>query len=267
MSDISDRIDMKKSMFGDENDDGTLIDYDENIENEEINDVKDDDAPLINPFVNEVLPVFCSVYTSVYRDIISEWFREGLQFLLPEQYENGMNRHEYLEKVGSNHLGSINSALSVGVSEKISQILKKDGFSYISRDGDKIDWEIKGSITVCGDNKMAIASKIELGCFTGNGSSNKEGLYWLNAIKLDDEVPMKNTIVTHMYGGLIPVKYVSNLRAKGKSDRSSIKIKTSLQHRLYTMFGGTRPCLQWLKFNLHPIYDINNKGFFSKETE
>lgn len=268
-----DIITFRRSLMGNVNEDGSLIDYSVVEETpEELDDVQDDDAPVHDSNIDIISNVIKVVYTTRYRDIITERARLCCEALLAEPYDDGMSLQEYRASVGSNHLGSINSGLSIGICGKISQQLKRDRLPYITRDGDRVDWQIGGGIGVTGDSKMALASKCTLDCFTGNGSSNKEGYYWLNGIKLDDTVPMKETTVTHMYGGVIAVRYVSNLRSKGKSDRSSIKIKTIVQHRLCNLYGSVKSFSKnrsnkWLQFRLFPIYDTISDDLFPKETE
>jgi len=271
MNEEPDIIALQKEMMGDVNEDGSVIDYSrhEELEDKEINDVKDDDAPLHDPNHEILKNTLSQVYTDpVFLEIMTNHFRLCCEALLPSQYSEGWSLREWRASVGSNHLGSINSGFSIGVSNRISMELKNRGCKYTAVDGDRIDWKIIGmcGTEVEGDSKTAISRNCTLEAFTGNGSSNKKGYYWLHALHFDDLVPMKETAVTHMYGCFIAVRYVSNLRSEGKSDRSSIKVKIAVKHRIYPIFGTTyaspNKTSKWLKFILNSVGESTGKNFF-----
>ena len=215
----------------------------------------DDDNMIYNPVksndIRNLEAVFKLAYTLKYIEWTNENIIRALRVHLCDEYESGKTLREYRVVVGRNHLGSFNSILSSAIGSEISYRMKQQNIPYIKKDQDEIDWIVNNT---CGDSKFAIAQEDKIKNWTGNGSSKKRGFYWLHAVRLDPDVPLKETKITHLYGGLIAVEYVFNDRDPGDSDRTDMKILKTYSDKILSLYGDTiERGKKWLQFRLAPV--------------
>jgi len=258
--------DLRQLIMGDIFDDGSLIDYtipqsddNEEQENEDCDLKQDDDDPIDDPNISILKETFQHTYTKESIEMITNHLRLGLQYHAPSEYKRGMSYRELLKSMKSNHTGGFNSVILHGISEAISYIFEQKNLPYIKCNEDGIDWKVSG---IEGDAKFSILNDPDRSDFTGNGSSNKRGYYFLVAIRFDNDVPMKNIIITHMYVGIIATKYMANIRRKGKSDRSKIQLQLNLFHRLHTLYGVGHPKKTWVAFEPWPCNNMDSSCLF-----